>query len=126
MIKKLFWAVLLLNLALFAYVQWGGSLTQGNGSLQPPLHAEQIKLLGFSPPAPPSAVLAASAPPTQQSAPAAVSASASASTPAPATALPPAACLEWGEFSGADLAHASDNLEGLKLGSRLTQREVEH
>jgi len=119
MIKKLFWAVLLLNLALFAYMQWGGSLTQGNGSLQPPLHAEQIKLLGFSPPAPPSAVLAASAPPAQQSA---------ASTPAsaPATALPPAACLEWGEFSGADLAHASDNLAGLKLGSLLTQREVEH
>ncbi len=128
MIRIFFWALLLANLALFAFLQWGGMLTQNNASLQPPLNAEKIKLLGFSPPALPSAVvpsgvLPASAPAAPQSMPAVASASAPASAP-PATT--PAACLDWGEFSGADLAHASESLAALKLGPSLGQREVEH
>ncbi len=93
MIKKIFWLVLLLNLAAFAYLQWGSLLTQGNASMQPPLHAEQIKLLGFSPSAPASAVLPASAPAGAQSAPPAAS---PASAPASAPAARQTACLEWG------------------------------
>lgn len=121
MIRIFFWALLLANLALFAFLKWGGALTQNNASLQPPLNADKIKLLGFSPPALPSAVLPASAP-VPPSAPSLASASA----PAPAAVAPPAACLEWGEFSGADLAHASESLSALKLGPSLSQREVEH
>lgn len=35
-------------------------------------------------------------------------------------------CMEWGEFSGTDLAFATKELAGLKLGERLTQRTVEY
>lgn len=35
-------------------------------------------------------------------------------------------CMEWGEFSGADLAFATKELAGLKLGDRLSQRTVEY
>ena len=81
-------------------------------------------MLGFSPPAIASAVMPGSAPVAQvASQPPLAAASAPASAQA---ATQPSACLEWGEFSGADLARANDNLSGLKLGSRLTQREVEH
>lgn len=125
MIRAFFWLVLLLNLALFAYLQWGGRLTQDNGILQPPLNPDQIKVLGFAPPAPPSQVLPASVPaPASTPAPSSpVVASANSAAPA---APAPAACLEWGDFSGTDLTRANDRLAALKLGSMLTQREVEH
>jgi len=121
MIRIFFWLVLLANLALFAFLQWGGSLTQDGGNVQPPLHPEQIKLLGFSAAAQSSAVIPASAPPAQQLTPPPISASA-VSAPDASSA---AACLEWGEFSGTDLSHANADLAGLKLGAELTQREVE-
>lgn len=125
MIRTFFWLVLLMNLALFAFLEWGSALTQENTTLQPPLNAEQIKLLGFSPPAIPSGVMPASVPASQAAGtqPPLAPASAPASTP---VATPPSACLEWGEFSGLDLAHANDDLTGLKLGAKLTRREVEH
>ncbi len=126
MIKIFFWLLLLANLALFAFMQWGGSLTQDGGTLQPPLHAEQIKLLGFSPPAPPSGVSPASAPQAPQPAPPPLAAASAAPATQPPGAAAPAACLEWGEFSGSDLARANEDLAGLKLGPKLTQREVEH
>jgi hypothetical protein len=128
MIRIFFWLILLANLALFAFMRWGDAWLRNDAGMQvqQPLNADKIKLLGFTaaktgaasaaasstPPAP-----QASAPP--QPAPAAV----------PAPLAPPstqAACLEWGEFSGVDLTHASADLAGLKLGNRLTQREVEH
>ena len=133
--KKVFLAVLLLNLLLFAFLRWGGTLTHDGNALSPTLHAEQIKLLGFSPPAAPSAVLAASAPaapeqPASAPQPAAPaipeSAVAAASAPAATHTAKPLACLEWGEFSGADLSNASDRLATLKLGAKLSKREVEH
>lgn len=126
MIRAFFWLVLLLNLALFAYVQWGGQLTHDNGVLQPPLNPDQIKVLGFSPPPPPSPAVPASAP-APATPPVQLPSMALASTSNSAPAAPPAmACLEWGEFSGADLARANERLSSLKLGSALTQREVEH
>lgn len=121
MIRIFFWLVLLINLALFAYSQWGGPLTQDTGNLQPPLNPEQIKLLGFSAAALPSAVAPASAP----SAPLIAQSQPVSAVPASAPP-PPAACLEWGEFSGADLSRANIDLAGLKLGDRLSQREIEH
>jgi hypothetical protein len=125
MTRAFFWLILFLNLMLFAYLQWGGRLTQDNGVLQPPLNPEQIKVLGFSPPAPPSVVLPASAPLAASTSQPSVIDAADAAASAP-SAPPAAACLEWGEFSGADLARANDRLAALKLGSSLTQREAEH
>ncbi|HUX90321.1 MAG TPA: SPOR domain-containing protein [Gallionellaceae bacterium] len=36
------------------------------------------------------------------------------------------ACMEWGEFSGADLTHSANSLATLKLGDHLTHRTVEY
>ncbi|MBI1174866.1 MAG: hypothetical protein GC139_06315 [Sideroxydans sp.] len=48
------------------------------------------------------------------------------STPAAAPVVPaPAACMEWGEFAGDDLARATAALAAMKLGDQLTQHEVE-
>lgn len=127
MIRTFFWLVLLINLALFAFLEWGSALMQENIPLQPPLNAEQIKLLGFSPPAIPSGVMPASVSASASQAAGTQPPLAPVSTPASApVATPPSACLEWGEFSGVDLAHANDDLAGLRLGAKLTQREVEH
>lgn len=35
-------------------------------------------------------------------------------------------CLEWGDFSGADLKRATEVLSGLQLGDKLSQRQVEY
>ena len=99
--KGLFWLLLLVSLSFFAFMQWGGAWTCDGKSLQsqPPLNPEKIKLLR-TPLAPPivaqSAVQAADA------------------------------CMEWGEFFGNDLTRATAALDALKLGDRLTQRQVEH
>jgi len=125
--KGFFGAVLLINLLLLAFLLWGGALTHDSASLSPPLHPDQMKLLGFSPP-PPSPVLPASAPSPDElaaSAPPAttISRPAANTDPVPSNS---ATCMEWGEFSGADLASAKERLASLKLGSRLSQHEVEH
>lgn len=133
MIRAIFWLVLLINVVLFVLMKWGGALLHDESGLltQPPLNPEKIKLLL------PSAVEAqsgiaqtASAPLPAQPAPAsATPPAAPASLPAPASATASAGtttCLEWGEFSGSDLTHAKDNLAALKLGDRLTQRQLEH
>lgn len=48
-----------------------------------------------------------------------------ASAPVSATRVE-AVCLEWGEFSGTDLARADKALAALKLGDKLGQRTVEY
>ena len=99
--RWLFWLLLLSSLLFFAFMQWGDVLIGEGKNLQPqpPLNAEKIKLLR-TPPVPPSV--------TQ-----------------PAARVPDA-CMEWGEFSGNDLARASAALDALKLSDRLKQRHVEH
>jgi hypothetical protein len=127
MIKKVFLALLLANAALIAYLQWGGALTQESGGGQPALHPEKIKLLGFSPEPAASRVAPASVPVPVVVPPAPAPQPASSPPPAASDAkAAAAACVEWGEFSGADLARAKADLAGLKLGSDLSQREVEH
>lgn len=129
MIKKVFWMLVLVNAALLAFLQWGGALTQGGGGLQPALNPEKIKLLGLSAlPAASAVVAPASTPQVPLTPPA------KAVPPVPAgnsvssapLAQAPVACLQWGDFSGADLTRAQKDLAGLKLGDSLTQREVEH
>lgn len=109
MMKWLFWLLLLASMVFFAFMQWGGVLIGDGKNLQPqpPLNAEKIKLLQ-APLAPP--VVSSLVPPiTAQSAVQAA-----------------AACMEWGGFSGDDLTRATVALDTLKLGDRLTQRQIEH
>ena len=99
--KGLFWLFLLVSLLFFAIMQWGGAWTGDSRSpqSQPPLNAEKIKLL----PAPVAPTLA------------------------PQSAVQTTdACMEWSEFSGNDLVRATAALDALKLGDRLTQRQIEH
>lgn len=107
MMRTLFWILLLVNALLFAMMRWGGlqADNQQTVRVQPPLHEEQIRLLD-----------------TRQGAVvAAVSASA-------VTVAEPAApvCLEWGDFSGADLVRATAALSALQLGEKLSQHQVEY
>lgn len=97
--RVFFWLVLLANLLLFAYIQLGGMLTgTANDLQQPQLNPEKIRLLPVSAPS------------------------------SPVTAAPPSssACMEWGEFSGNDLARVTTVLAAMKLGNQLTQHRVEH
>ncbi|MCK9202075.1 MAG: SPOR domain-containing protein [Gallionella sp.] len=121
MMKKTFWILLAGNAIFFAVMQWGGLLTAEPDAPAPTaLHEEKIRLLGASSPA------------MSQSAPVPM---APASAPAFAPAFAPVVqsikgeartCMEWGEFSGVDLARATVALNTLHLGERLGQREVEY
>lgn len=130
MMKWIFGVLVLVNIMFFAVMQWGGSLTEEANDLpvQPALNADKIKVIAFdAKPMPVSAVAAASA----VAASAVVVAEAEPLVPhvasAPAMAIPAKlSCMEWGEFSGADLIRAGKSLAPLKLGSRLKQRVTEH
>jgi len=97
--RWLFWLLLLVSLMFFAFMQWGGAwMGDGkNPQSQPPLNAEKIKLLE---------------PPGESQSAAPLSSA--------------AACMEWGEFSGNDLARATTALSALKLGDKLMQKQAEH
>lgn len=126
--------LLLVNVIFFALMQWGGA-SSGDGIVQPlaALNPEKIKLLVL-PSAPQAATAAAPvvAEPVVSAAavvPAIVVASAPvASSPVHAAEKNKAesSCLEWGEFSGTDLARAEAALAQMKLGDRLSQRTVEY
>lgn len=99
--KWLFGLLLLSSLAFFAFMQWGGTGAGDSKNLQsqPPLNAEKIKLL-----------------------PAVISSTSSVQSAVQAATV----CMEWGDFSGSDLSRATAALSDLKLGNKLTQRQVEH
>ncbi len=133
---KFFVAILVLvNIIFFAFMQWGSDLfaTQVSVQAQPPIHAEKIMVVNAVLPVSEvaatsevaSAVVAVSK--TATIVPNAVSpvvlVAASAPSPSPADA---AMCLEWGDFSGTELSRASAALQSLKLGDKVTQRQVEH
>ena len=105
--KWLFYLLLLANIAFFAYMQMAAG---GNGEVlfaHQQFYAEKIKLLN------PKEVLTVP-----------VLKPAAKLENAPAAAKPPA-CLEWGAFSGTELARAQDALNKLQLGDRLSQRTSE-
>lgn len=114
--------LLLANLALFAWMRWGGMLTQETNApaQQTALNAEKVKQLEWlaasavAPTANPTRVLTLTLSPV--SAPVAAVA---------AESEPPMQCAEWGEFSGTDLKRVEQALAAMKLGERLTQRFVE-
>lgn len=111
--RILFWLLLLVNVLLFSYARWGDELTGAQADLQaqPPLNADKIKVVS----APKAALPAVT--------PAPVAPSVAVAQPAPADKPP--ACMEWGEFSGDDLARVTTALTSMKLGDQLTQHEVE-
>ncbi len=128
MMRTLFWILLLANVILFAAMRWGGSLTgETEPAALPALNPEKIQLAG-----------AAKGSVAQQASAAAAGTPASpvsvaASSPAPAGAAggnsaskAASLCMEWGEFSGQDLARAADALSGLVPGERVGRREVEY
>ncbi len=112
--KALVWILLLGNVIFFAAMQWGGLLTADEhaAQAQPALHEEKISLLS-APQDKPAAALPASAP-------------APVEAPATLMAKPDVSCMEWGEFSGADLARATAALSALQLGDKLSERQIEY
>lgn len=116
--KILVWILLLANVVFFAVMQWGGGALLGDGQVaqaQPSLHEEKIRLLDQP----------QSAPVPVRSVPVPVASAVPASVPV-VTKPTNAVCMEWGEFSGADLARAENALASLQLGDKLSQRQVEH
>ena len=133
--RKLFWILLLGNLAVFAVMQWGWMVWgEQEPQAQPALHGEMIRLLDAlqsSPakvlPAPVHAATPVSAPeqvaaPPVPSSRLHLSMSISAQSEGSYNKL---ACLEWGDFSGPDLTRAAAALSGMQLGDKLSQRQVE-
>jgi len=116
--KVLVWILLLGNMIFFAVMQWGGLLAADEQAVQtqPPLHEEKISVLS-APQGKPVAVLPAAAPAPVQ---------APVEAPAMPTVRPDVSCMEWGEFSGADLTRATAALSALQLGDKLSQRQVEY
>ena len=119
--KALFALLVIINILLFSTMYWGGWITPygGNQSAQALLNPDKIKLVPYKYPSS-SAVV---------SAPAMSAVVAAVSAPAPALAIPDAnkdVCLEWGEFSGTDLARSQQALAAFNLYNHLGQRNVEY
>lgn len=127
--KVLFWILLLGNVIFFAAMQWGGMLfgDDQTAQAQPPLREGSILLLNM----PQSMTVQAQSAPVQIAVAEAASAPLHIATPvavsAPVMAKPVnTVCMEWGDFSGADIERASKALAGLQLESKLSQRQIEH
>lgn len=103
--KVWFWSVLLANVLLFGAMSSGMLKDRSAVLTQAPLNEQKIQVLGTGETAHPAA-------------PAPVAAVQSASTTT--------ACLEWSDFSGTDLKRANEALAALKLGNKLSQREIEY
>lgn len=125
--RNLFWILLLGNVILFAVMQRGGlGWEAGVSQVQPELHPDMIRMMPVpqSPPAKamvkPAVVLEPPPPAAPAQPPAQPMLDAEAAKPDTPV------CLEWGDFSGPDLARATEALAELQLADRLSQRLVEH
>lgn len=144
MMRVLFWVLLLGNAILFAAMQRGG-LGWGEPAYQPQpaLQQEKIRLLAANQSTPVKALsdsatamlpapaqLAASAPvasPATAVNPVMVASQVTAAKPPPvAVKQHTLSCLEWGDFSGADMKRATEVLSALRLGDKLSQRQIEY
>lgn len=130
--RTLFWILLLGNVILFAVMQRGGWGEQAY-QVQPALHEEKIRLLDAPQSAPIKALSDADPAVAPAGALAPLAASAPVVTTAPVANHAPAAvkqstliCLEWGDFSGADLKRAAEVLSAMQLGDKLSQRQIEY
>ena len=111
--KVLLGILLVANLVLFAVMR-GDLLGDGTGVVaQPALNEAKIRLLK-------EPALAAALP-------TAISSGVPATLPSPdAKEKIATVCMEWSDFSGADLKRASEALAKLQLGGKLSQRPVEY
>lgn len=127
MMKWIVGLLLLANLAIFSWMRWGHVLTVDTDAVatQAALNPEKIKLMDLQSPSAaasaPSGALALT-PATAL----AVGSAPSAPVVSAVSQMKGASCAEWGEFSGSDLTRAQQALALLKLGERLSQRNVEH
>jgi hypothetical protein len=121
MMKWIFGLLFLVNVVFFAVMQWGSALTVDNGNLQvqTPINADKIKIV---------AMLASSAAVPASAVTIASSVAMSTSVPAVATGATTSqfTCMEWGEFSGADLQRVNNLITSMTLGYKTKQRTVEH
>jgi hypothetical protein len=108
--RAAFLLLLLLNLAVYAWLRYGAVETVEPAPLARQIAPDKLKVVAPSSLPPATAVTKPPAP--------------VAATPAAVTATP-AACMEWGSFTLADAAHAEQALEPLALGPRLAQRRTE-
>lgn len=107
--KVWFWIVLLANVLLFG-VMYSGVLDDHSAVLaQAPLNEQKIEVLSGAD--------------VVQASPDAV---APVVTPAVTATSVATSCLEWSDFSGTDLKRANEVLGSLRLGSKLSQREIEY
>jgi hypothetical protein len=106
-VRALFLALLLANLALYAWWRYGVPENTAPAPLSRQIAPDKLRVVA---PAdlPPVSAAPKPAPSPPVSAPAAA-----------------AACLEWGSFTVADVARAEQALESLALGARLAQRRSE-
>jgi hypothetical protein len=115
-LRFVFWSLLLLNAALFAYAQ--GFLGNGKGSeeerarIKPQLEAARLT------------VLTNAQAEAAKAAPAAASATAAASAPA-AAAANPLACIDVGSFSPGEARRFESRLAKLDLGERQSREAVQ-
>lgn len=102
--KVWFWIVLAANVLLLGLMYSG--VLDGRSAVvaQAPLNEQKIQILN-------SADMQAATAPV---------------APDPATPVATANCLEWSDFSGTDLKRANEALAMLKLGGKLSQREIEY
>jgi len=135
--KNLFWVLLLGNVILFAVMQRGGfGWGEQEVQAQPYLHGDMIRLIPALQSVPARALpsskpvpepITASAPvvvPSQPESHAKPDSAMDAAAPAAANPGTPA-CLEWGDFSGPDLARATAALSAMQLADKLSQRQIE-
>lgn len=123
--RKLFWLLLLGNVILFALMQRGGLWRDDQlAQAQPALNEEKIRLLddpqSLSAARSSTSTVHASQNPFGSS----LQLSLTISSPVATKTYAPV-CLEWGDFSGADLKLATVALSALQLGNKLDNRQVE-
>jgi hypothetical protein len=125
MMKWIFGLLFLVNVLFFAVMQWGGALTVDNNNLQAQaaLNADKIKIVTILSA---SSVMPASAVAVASPVASAVAMPASAPMLVNGAANAQLSCMEWGEFSGADLQRANNLITSMTLGYKTKQRTVEH
>lgn len=116
--KLLFWILLIANTLFFVFIGWGDALLEDTSStrLQHLLNAQKITFRATPPEMP-----TISSPPSTV-----IPASVELAAPADVSPVSNNLCLEWGEFSGIELASASKALNSIEIGSEITQRQDEH
>jgi hypothetical protein len=132
MMKWIFGLLLLVNVVFFAVMQWGHALTvdASNPPAQAELNADKIKIVGLNVAVPAEPASVASSVPEAVIPPVDSVAPPEEVTPEPPVVVvpphPKLICMEWGEFSGADLQRAEKALATMRLGDKLKQRIVEY